>query len=145
MQSSAKLEQVSEVWSHNTGDDASIPRTQKIPFLLHTCSRRMSFPQSYRILMSEKSTLLFMLALVYFIYVMLSFLQSQEYKSCYTIQTKGPSDQSSVPTVARDKCVGKSNRRKQTKSIWPSSPNALLKPPLFSGWGISWVRYNLFI
>lgn len=66
---------------------------------------------------------------------MLSFLQSQEYKSCCTIQTKGPSGQSSVPTVARDKCVGKSNKRKQTKSIWPSSPNGLLKPPLFSGWG----------
>lgn len=141
MQRSVKLEQMLKDWSHNTGDDASVLGTQKFLFLLHTFSR-ISFPQSYRIFMDEKSTLSFMLVLVHFIQVILSFFQSQEHNSCCTLQFKGPSGQSSVPTVVRDKCMGKSNKR---LSIRTSSPNSVLSPQLFSGWRISWVRCHLFI
>lgn len=65
-----------------------------------------------------------MLKLVHFAYVILSFSQTQ-YKSRRILQIKRPSGQSSVPTVARDKCIGKSNKRLH---IWPSSPNTLLNP-----------------
>lgn len=63
---------------------------------------------------------------------MFSFLQSQERKSRCTLQINGPSGQPSVPTVAGDRCVGKSNKR---VSKWTFSPNTLLSPHLFSGWG----------
>lgn len=92
--------------------------------------------------MGENGTLSFMLVLVHFIYVILSFLQSQENKSCCTLQIKGPFGQSSVSAVATDKCLGKSNKR---LNVWASSPNSLLNAELFSGSGISWVRCNLFI
>lgn len=71
-----------------------------------------------------------MLALVHFIYAILSFLQSQEHKSCCTLQIKGLFGQSSVSAVATDKCLGKSNKR---LSVWASAPNNLPNAELFSG------------
>lgn len=107
MQSSLNLEQMLGDWRPNTGDDTSILGTQKISFLLHTCSGRISSHKTTEYYWTKKCTSSLTLVLVCFLYVKKILIYLFFHLKYLRTAVHFRSGQSSVSTVAKEKNIGK--------------------------------------